>query len=220
MKGKNFVKKNSGKKDFYDVTYFDLVDAMKEKVCPLCLVIQKREYKYVDTLFYELVNDPGVREKLRKSYGFCTKHAQLVKKRGEPLGIAIIYQDICSTLVERMGKRQVLFTPGEKCCVCKVVDEVQEQYIHTFLRNFSQKGFQRRYEQSFGLCMPHFLVVYSRFSKQEEKNIFKQYQLHALREYLPELEEFIRKHDYRFSEKGFGKEALSWRKVMDKIAGK
>ncbi len=220
MKGKNFVKKNRGNKDFYDVTYFDLVDAMKEKVCPLCLLIQKREYKYIDTLFYELVNDPGVREKLRKSYGFCTKHAQLVKKMGKPLGMAIIYQDICSSAVERMEKGQVLSISGEECCICKVVDEVQEQYIHTFLRNFLNKKFQARYKQSFGLCMPHFLVVYSRLSEREEKNTFKEYQLHALREYLPELEEFIRKHDYRFSDKDFGKEALSWKKVVDKIAGK
>lgn len=214
------MRKDSKGKGFYDGVYFDLLDAMKEEVCPICLLIQKSEFRYIDTLFYELVNDPGVRGKLRESYGFCTEHAQLVKKMCKPLGIAIIYQDICSDLVERMEKGQLIFTSGKECCVCKLVNEVQEEYINTFLRNFSQKKFQRRYKQSFGLCMPHFLVAHSRLSEQEEKNILKQYQLQTLREYLPELEEFIRKHDYRFSGQGFGKEAISWKKVVDKIAGK
>lgn len=42
-------------------------------------------------------------------------------------------------------------------------------------------------------------------------------QIHVLREYLPQLGEFIRKHDYRFSYEGFGKEATSWNKVVDKV---
>ena len=67
--------------------------------------------------------------------------------------------------------------------------------------------------------MPHFLLVHSRLTEQKEKDALKQWQLHTLREYLPQLGEFIRKHDYRFSHEGFDKEATSWRKVVDKVAG-
>jgi len=212
-------KKDSTKKGFYDSVYFDLLDAMKEKICPICSLIQKSEYRYMDTLFYELVNDPGIREKLRKSYGFCTKHAQLAKKMGNHLGIAIIYEDICSTLTEKMEKVGEISYPGKSCPVCKLVDEVEERLLQSFLKNFSNKDFQERYRRSFGLCMPHFLLVYSRLTKQREKDTLKHWQLDTLREYLPQLKEFIRKHDYRFSHGGFGKEATSWREVVDKVAG-
>lgn len=212
-------KKDSKKESFYDSVYFDLLDAMRRKVCPICFLIQKSEYRYMDTLFYELVNDPGVREKLRKSHGFCTKHAQLAKKVGKPLGIAIIYEDICSTLVEKMEKGEKIPSPDKECPVCKLVEEVEEYYLQSFLKNFSCKDFQNRYKRSFGLCMPHFLAVYSRLSGQEEKDNLKQCQIHTLREYLLELEEFIRKHDYRFSYEEFGEEATSWNKVVDKVTG-
>jgi len=93
-RGKNF--------NFYDSMYFDLLDAMKKDTCPICFLVQKSEYRYIATLFYELVNDPGVRDKLRDSYGFCPRHARLAKRVGKPLGIAIIYEDICATLIERI----------------------------------------------------------------------------------------------------------------------
>jgi len=85
-------RKSSGEKGFYDSVYFDLLDAMRQNTCPLCHLVRKSELRYMDTLFYELVNDVGAREKLRKSYGFCARHAQLAKKVGKPLGIAIIYE--------------------------------------------------------------------------------------------------------------------------------
>lgn len=77
--------KDSGKASFYDSMYFGLLDALERKACPICVLIQKSGYRCMDALFYELVDDPGVREKLRKAYGFCTKHAQIAKKVGKRL---------------------------------------------------------------------------------------------------------------------------------------
>jgi len=213
------MKKDPKEKGFYDSVYFDLVDAMKEENCPICLLIQKSECRYMDTLFYELVNDPGVREKLRKSYGFCQEHARLAKRAGKPLGIAIIYEDICSTLRERIEKGEEVSYPGKGCLICRFSDEVEEQYIQVFLKNFLKEDFQGLYKKSFGLCMRHFLVVYSRLPRREGKEILKQFQLHTLQEHLFQLGEFIRKHDYRFFHEGFGGESTSWKKVVDKIVG-
>ena len=213
-------KKVLQKTDFYNIMDFELSDALEEKTCPICFLVQKSEYKYMNTLFYEFVNDPGVRRRLRKSYGFCTKHAQLAKKMDNHLGVAIIYQDICSTIIEKMEEEKEIPSLGERCSLCELADEVEKDYLQIFIENFSHKNFQDHYRQSFGLCMHHFLVVYSRLSGQGEKDTFKQYQMDSLRKYSSELEEFIRKHDYRFSNEKFGQEATSWRKVVDKLAGK
>lgn len=219
IRGKNLRGKDSKKAGFYDSIYFDLLDAMEEKVCPVCFLIQKSESRYMDTLFYELVNDPGVREKLRKSYGFCTRHAQLAKKVGKPLAIAIIYEDICSTLVKKLQKEEAPPFGGKKCPACELTEEAENRYLKSFVKNFPKEDFQKHYERSFGLCTNHFLLVYTKLNTPEEKKLLKQYQLNSLQKYLPELEEFIRKHDYRFSHEGFDKEATSWKRIVDKVAG-
>ncbi|MBE0477502.1 hypothetical protein IBX65_00075 [Candidatus Aerophobetes bacterium] len=212
-------KEKQRNESFYDSSYFELLEAMKENTCPVCFLIKKSELSFMDTLFYELVNDPGVREKLRKSYGFCPRHATLAKEVGKPLGIAIIYEDICSILREKIEKGAEISYPGKGCPVCRFSDEVEERYISIFLKNFPEKDFQNLYQQSFGLCMQHFLVICSRLAREEEKEIFKQCQLHTLQEHLFQLQEFIRKHDYRFFYEGFGGESTSWKKVVDKIVG-
>ena len=181
------MRKKSKKKNFYDSVYFDLLDAMKEDVCPICFLIQRSEFQYMDNLFYELVSDPEVREKLRRSYGFCGRHAQLAKRIGKPLGIAIIYEDISFTLKEKIERDKEILFPGEGCIVCKLVNEVEERYIQGFLKNFNKRDFQDFYKKSFGLCICHFLVVYSRLSTQKEKEILKQYELQKLERYLSQL---------------------------------
>ncbi|HHF98828.1 MAG TPA: hypothetical protein ENL39_05010 [Candidatus Aerophobetes bacterium] len=214
------MKKEPEKKAFYDSTYFELLDAIKEEEsCPICSLVEKSESRYITSLFYELVNDYKVRERLRNSYGFCPEHARLARKLGNPLGIAIIYEDICSTIVEHMERGKEFFLPGKGCPVCELVNEAENRYIQTFLKSFSSKDFQKIYKQGFGLCMYHFLLVYSELSSREEKNILREYQLNKLREFSVQLTEFIRKHDYRFSREGFGKEATSWRRIVGKIAG-
>jgi len=213
------MRKNSKNKSFYDSIYFDLLDAMKEESCPICFLIQRSESQYLDNLFYELVSDPGVREKLRKSYGFCGKHAKLAKRTGNPLGIAIIYEDISLTLREKIEKEKEIPLPGEGCIICKLVAEVEERYIQSFLKNFSKKNFQNLFRKSFGLCIHHFFYIHSRLSTQEEKRVLKEYELQKLDEYISQLREFIRKHDYRYSHEGFGREATCWKKIVDKIVG-
>jgi len=150
---------------------------------------------------------------------FCPRHARLAKRVGKPLGIAIIYEDICATLIERIEEGGKITNPGKGCPVCRFAKEVEEHYLKTFLENFSSDDFQDRYKKGFGLCMHHFVTVYLRLPGQREKEVLKNYQLHMLNEHLSRLREFIRKHDYRFSNEGFGKEANSWNSIVDKIIG-
>ncbi len=60
-----------------------------------------RATRYIDTLNYEGVNDPGLRESLRKSRGLCNRHAwEWSHVRGSPLGVAIVYQNLVRDLAE------------------------------------------------------------------------------------------------------------------------
>ncbi len=53
------------KRSFYDSVYFDLLDAMRKNISPICLLTEKSERRYSRTLFYELY---------KQSFGLCMHH--------------------------------------------------------------------------------------------------------------------------------------------------
>lgn len=84
------------------ITYFDLLDALQEDGCPICRLLIKRTEAYLDSLLYENVNDPGTREVLRKSHGFCNWHAwRATAVSNSELGLAIIYEDLLREQIDQ-----------------------------------------------------------------------------------------------------------------------
>ena len=57
------------------MTYHDLREALAEPGCAFCRLVARAVDRYLRALLYESVNDPGLREKLRASRGFCRGHA-------------------------------------------------------------------------------------------------------------------------------------------------
>ena len=85
--------------------YCELRDALSLPGCPLCRVEREATERYVDSLLYEKVNDPGVREAMRTSRGFCPQHAWLRDRHGASLGVAILTRDVLRTMVRGMRHR-------------------------------------------------------------------------------------------------------------------
>src|SRR5919106_2474428 len=85
-------------------TAYQLLDACRERGCPVCRVEQKSVERYLDNQFYENVNSPKWRDRLRASLGFCHEHAWLAvdKRLGDALGFAIIYHDIVNTILNQL----------------------------------------------------------------------------------------------------------------------
>ena len=56
--------------------YFTVLEAFqKAKGCALCELEAEATRRYLDSLLYESVNDPGVRENLVRAKGYCRRHA-------------------------------------------------------------------------------------------------------------------------------------------------
>jgi hypothetical protein len=76
-----------------------LADALKEPGCPLCNIYRLSAYKYVDHFVYLSVNDPGSRQRIVDSLGYCPEHTRLLAKTetenyGEALGTNILYEHL------------------------------------------------------------------------------------------------------------------------------
>ena len=90
-------------------TSYDLIEACQQRGCPICRLEQRAVERYLDSLFYESVNDPKLRERLRDSLGFCREHAWLAidKRLGNALGFAIIYRDVINNVLRKLGNENV-----------------------------------------------------------------------------------------------------------------
>lgn len=93
------------------MTYYDVLDACATDICPICHLSQRAVHRYLDSVLYEFVNDPGVRARLRASLGYCNEHAwQLVGlPGGNALAIALIHRDLIGLGMTRLEK--LVFRP-------------------------------------------------------------------------------------------------------------
>jgi hypothetical protein len=72
--------------------------------CGVCRLVNRIGRRYVESLLYEQVNDPGVQAEFRESLGFCSRHAYLMLGVGDGLGTAILYRTVTRQLLEFLSQ--------------------------------------------------------------------------------------------------------------------
>jgi len=141
--------------------FYDLLEALAEPGCPLCSLVARTRWRYLDNLAYENVNDPGVREKLRTSLGFCNRHAWyfMVRVR-ETFGAAIIYRDLLHTIQHRAATAVPdAVIASRPCLACVVERQASGDVIHTLAEAIDEADLRAAYVASDGLCAPHFRMA-------------------------------------------------------------
>ena len=217
-------------------TYFNLLEALKEDGCAICTIIKNFVHKSMDDFLYEQVNDPGVRKEIKESFGFCNRHAWQLQKFGDGFGLSIIYHYLSELLIDKMDKQtdpkiliKGLLQDKEMrnfqkiqntCMVCKGAKEIEHRYIDVFIENFEDTELQFAFKDSFGLCLPHLLTLLKLCKNTKISNGVVKIEAMKIKSIIEELKEFERKHDYRFSKEGFGKEGDSWIRAIEKFIGK
>jgi hypothetical protein len=216
-----------------DMQYFDLLEACAEPGCPVCRLSLKLVRHYIDTILYEYVNDPGVRDEIRRSRGYCNAHAWwMVEVHGAGLGIAIIQGDIVQTVIEltetlsngrnaRQSAQELLqrLQPKAECPVCAHRRAMEDITLNMLLQHISDEKLATALAGSAGLCLPHFSRALELVENAETLKQLIALQRLTLTELRDELAEFIRKNDYRFRDEGFGKEGDSWRRAIGIVSG-
>ncbi|MCX7851150.1 MAG: DUF6062 family protein [Anaerolineae bacterium] len=216
-----------------DPLFFELLDAFRAGGCPLCRLGQRAAARYLDTLNYEGVNDPGLRQALQKAQGLCHRHAwQWTRMRGSPLGVAIVYRHLVkdlATVMEngtkawtglRRGRRSPAagLQPTGPCPACAVELEAVERYGRTLLARLNHPDLAPAYDAAGGLCLPHLRAALA-LADEEQARILQTRQLAVYRRLIAQLDEFIRKHDHRFRHEPFGVEKDAWARAVALVAG-
>ena len=227
--------------------YFTLLDACQKDGCPVCRIMEEASASYLDTLFYEQVTDVGVRRKLRQARGLCNWHSWRVRQLPTAaLGVAIIAQDLLEEEIARLAALQrqpfwqrvatgvrsrvsaqalSAYLQGWRhrsfCPACQAVREHEQHALETMLNFLDEEVFARRFEATaFGVCLPHLVRAAERHPPHPGLATLIDAQRRKYAGLVTELEEFCRKHDYRFSHEAWGIESDAWRRAIEVLAGK
>ena len=159
-----------------DVIAYNLMEAMRQPSCPICGLLREGEERFLFSLFWENVNSPHVRKRLRESLGFCETHSRAVRQAvSHPwvglLGIAILYRDFAQTVVARLRRpaplyarlfvrenRRVLrlLSPEARCWLCEQSEERERTYLGALIAGLdASPALRDRYAASHGLCLAH-----------------------------------------------------------------
>ncbi len=221
------------------ITFYKLEEALGEPGCPICRLTKNAVANFLDDLIYERVNDPGTRDDLLRSMGFCNKHAWQLVDHGGALGIAIIHRDLVKRAMDEIGsakfqsaRLRVLqrgqgqppnqgltsrLGPRRKCPACSRQESVENLYLHELVERLDEVKPLLRGDN--GLCVPHFRKALSFVKDKGTFRLLVEWEASALEHIYSELSELIRKSDYRFADEGTGTEGDSWQRGVAIISG-
>jgi hypothetical protein len=225
------------------------LEACREPGCPICRLEQESVGRYLDNQFYENVNSPPWRDRLRSSLGFCREHAWLAveKRLGDALGFTIIYHDVVNSVLKQLdasgpapqprARRRFLrrlsaeaqtrienilqiISPRKRCPVCEHRDEASHTILSALLEALTRSEMRDALRASHGLCLPHWQLALEQVRDDSVHEKLLMIQHEILESLKNELAEFIRKSDYQLIDKGFGTEGDAWLRAVSMIAGR
>ncbi len=232
-----------------DPTYFALVEACAQPGCPVCRLEQQSVERYLDHLFYENVNDGGLRAHLRASLGFCREHTHLLLQAGagDALGMSIIYHDVFGAVLSRLsGENSLVGQPTafsrllgripaelaaalerakqavraqQICLACQQREITAHMVLEVLLASIQEQEMLAAFTKSEGLCLPHLHRAFEQPAEGAGLARLFSVELEKMERLRGELGEFIRKSDYRFLKNGFGAEGNAWRRAAGLAAG-
>jgi hypothetical protein len=223
-------------------TFFELLEAFDQPGCPLCRLTRASTRQYFEALGYEQVNDIDLRAELRTN-GLCQPHAwAFLEESGNRLGVAIVYRDLLQqalrglqgTLSGRLGlgrRLASLLTAGrtreaersrvsQSCLACRAESEAEARYRSTLLEHLGEPDVRARLAASAGLCLPHLGRSLGSDGSAEDLDWLRQDTIDRLNGLVNELDEYIRKHDYRFRAEPWGEERDAPRRAVERAVGR
>ncbi|MHB0877447.1 MAG: DUF6062 family protein, partial [Anaerolineae bacterium] len=227
--------------------YFECVETLEAGACPMCELAVKAVARHLDAILYECITDPTTRDKTRRAQGFCRTHAWQLRRQGGALGIAIAYRDVIDdaitaleagrysppsrlsprNLVERMDR----FRPGAgsaatvralqaraPCPVCATQRQAETMYADVLLENLEDERMRAAFDRNGSLCLPHLRLTLERVRSEAAFRVVTAAVAESLRRLRTDLDEMIRRHDYRFTHEGLADVGDAWIRAIARVA--
>jgi uncharacterized protein DUF6062 len=216
----------------------ELRATMASQGCPLCRLATKAERTFIDSLNYERVLDLETRDALKASRGMCAHHSRVWQHvQGSALSVAIVYRVSVLDLLRDTDpdkaqsgsvfrRRSRAMAPGVQletaatCPACTIGDDAAARFGGQLLKDIRDAEAQALFIACGGLCLPHLRQVVTLKGTEHIQELLMSTQRQAWTQLMGELEEFIRKNDYRFVDEPMTPaEATSWTRALEALVG-
>ncbi len=211
--------------------YFRVLEALQgSKGCALCALEDGAVKRYLEGILYEKVNDQSIRDDLKKSGGFCARHAHRLADLGDGLGTAILYQDQIRRILDALEKdgsaaakarrgRTSIADRSARCPACRFAEQTRARNTRTLLDALDDADMHEALRGSGGLCYPHLLVAAGQADERRRARLMEVHRP-KLSVLLHMLEEYQRKQDYRFAAEADAEESDSWLRAIEVATGR
>ncbi len=205
------------------VATVELEEALGKTGCPVCLLVQRAEERWVWTLLYEHSGDMRIHRALAEAVGLCAAHGALVERvvAGRQLAsagaAARLYLTVVNAVREELagGGRQV---PVPRCPLCVRSAETARHVAGMLAAALKDGAWQDGYEASDGLCLPHLDMCAAALRGQARAWLRADAQ-RRLDELSRRLSELCRKQRYDVHEELSEAESHAWKEALWRIGG-
>jgi hypothetical protein len=205
------------------------------RACPICLLVGQEIRRQIDAMFYELVNDPPIRDAIRKAGGFCRPHARLVMEQADALGTSVIFKDVLHSELGAIDEGRYDRPPNTigsvarildgslpgraPCPICREERGQEEMAVDSLLRALRDREFAAVYERSAGMCLPHFRLAFLRCNDTIAWRQVLEVERTAISRLAGELDTLARKFDYHAAGEVVGEESDAWKRALKITSG-
>lgn len=223
---------------------FEVREALEHPGCAVCRLALRSVGRFLQSVAYEQVNDPGLRADMRAARGFCNQHAfRWLREAHNVLGTALIYRDILQHALQSESKastglnghRSALLrallgadqrtATHANCPARRTQHEAEKRYLGALLASAAvDENTQCAVERSQGLCERHF--AWALACGGLGADLVAERTRRILEVLVGELDEVIRKEDYEFrdeprtdSERTASRRAITWAAGVEGLTG-
>ncbi len=205
------------------MTYFDLLEALTSRECPICHLTTQGIERFFDALLYENVNNSGVREQFQKNFGYCNYHAHKFAGYQDGMAIALTHRGLLVEILQSMKtprKLQALVTrTSQYCDVCAFSSDLEQRYLAVMMKHVDDEQLREHFLGSEGLCFPHYQVVLREYNTRVP-GWMSRFQEKKYTELLSVVERFLESCNFTSQEQRqelTREESLSWQKLVRTI---
>lgn len=152
--------------------YRRILETLPGAGCPACREVQSALDEYLRRTLYGRVTDRRFRAAFDAAGGFCHTHTRRLAAFSDGLAISLLYETplqeamtkrrLSEAILERLarlrpgGHRFRGFKVTGKCPACDRESEIERHYLSIIARHWEKAELQESFEQSEGLCLPHY----------------------------------------------------------------
>lgn len=230
------------------ITWIRLEEALHGTGCPVCTEIESTEKHYFEAMLYEYVLDAGVRRKLHRHHGFCTRHAKLalateLMLKSDGLHLATMFETVLEENVKllqeqvksikeskkqatkRRRKGATTTKQADECFVCSFLEESENIALHDLLYFSNDDEFIEAYKKSkTTICFRHLQMVIMEstgpvWAERISSRVLEVTE-RKLNAIRRNLSNFIKKHDYQSEHDYTPEEINSYIDVVNFFSGR